>query len=315
MISSSILYNKYAPLDISDIILPDRIMSHFSDGIIKQNFLFYGKQGSGKTSLAKVLSKKYDTKYINASLKTSIDVLRNEIYNFCVTSSFDALNTDKLVILDEIDGISSQFEEALRGYINDFPNVKFIATTNYISKLTEPIKSRFMCLNFDTTGDEEKKQKQRIAAQMKKVINNENIIIENNNVIVKLVNSNFPDIRKMYGKIQELRDSINRTITVDDVDEFSNFDNDFYDFILNVDISDVETLQHIIKYYGSKSKTELLKLNSDFLNYFIEKNPTKLNVIGKLLSIIVDGLYKVNSDVNPELTLASTICQIKNTIK
>src|SRR5574343_529572 len=292
MISSSILYNKYAPLEISDIILPDRIMSHFFDGIVKQNFLFYGKQGSGKTSLAKVLSKKYDTKYIN-----------------------DSLNTDKLVILDEIDGISSQFEEALRGYINDFPNVKFIATTNYISKLTEPIKSRFICLNFDTTGDEEKKQKQHIAAQIKKDINNENITIENNNDIVKLVNSNFPDIRKMYGKIQELRDSINRTITVDDIDEFSNFDNDFYDFILNVDISDVETLQHIIKYYGYKSKTELLKLNSDFLTYFIEKCPTKLNVIGKLLSIIVDGLYKVNSDVNPELTLASTICQIKNTIK
>jgi len=66
---------KYRPKDLSQLILPDRVMNKFKDGLV-QNMLFAGSPGTGKTSAAKAIVNQFELPYlyINASTDTSVDV-------------------------------------------------------------------------------------------------------------------------------------------------------------------------------------------------------------------------------------------------
>ncbi|NPA68275.1 MAG: AAA family ATPase [Chlorobi bacterium] len=97
---------KYAPKDIDDIILTERIRKTVNNLIKKKeipNLLFYGDFGLGKTSLAKILAKKFsgeEVLYINGSLNRSIDNVRKDIMVFLETVS---LHPFKTVIIDEFE--------------------------------------------------------------------------------------------------------------------------------------------------------------------------------------------------------------------
>ena len=105
----------------------------------------------------KILVKDNPYLYINCSTESSIDVLRTKIVEFCSSLSvLDGEKKLKLVILDEIDGVSSdQFFKGLRGEIERFAKTaRFIATCNYINKVPDNIQSRFECISFDFNQDE-----------------------------------------------------------------------------------------------------------------------------------------------------------------
>ena len=169
-----LLWEKWRPKKIDDIILLPRIKSHFEDGV-KTNYIFHGHYGTGKTTLARILIGKYskDKAFLelNSSLFTSIDVLRNEVEKFCKTQPM--LETDdpiKYVFLDEFERVSSQYQDAMKAFIETYhKNVRFILTTNHINKISDGIKSRFTCIDFDyQDSSEEKFLKQEL---YKKIIN------------------------------------------------------------------------------------------------------------------------------------------------
>jgi DNA polymerase III gamma/tau subunit len=47
---------KYRPKNLQDLILPERVMSKFKDGL-SQNMLLAGSPGTGKTSTAKEIGR------------------------------------------------------------------------------------------------------------------------------------------------------------------------------------------------------------------------------------------------------------------
>ena len=85
-INKLLLWEKWRPKKLDDIILLPRIRKHFENGL-NGNYIFYGHYGTGKTSLARILIGKYSKQTpfleINCSLDTSIDTLRTEIDDFC----------------------------------------------------------------------------------------------------------------------------------------------------------------------------------------------------------------------------------------
>jgi DNA polymerase III delta prime subunit len=147
-----LLTEKYRPATLEDLIIPDRIRTKLNDGVY-QHLLFYGSPGTGKTSAAKALCNQFghEYRYINASDETSVDVIREKITKFCTTASLTSLEGKmKVVILDEIDGVSDQFNKALKATMDTFSkNTRFIATTNHINKIPEAVLSRFEQINFD----------------------------------------------------------------------------------------------------------------------------------------------------------------------
>ena len=159
---------KYRPQTLDEIMLPDRIKKMFTNGC-QGNFFFFGLQGTGKTTIAKILAKGHDTLQINASSENGIDTVRNKIVNFCQAASFRGY---RFVILDEADMLSQQAQTALRGTIEMFyKTTRFIFTGNYPEKLLAPIMSRFEQIDMNFTAEEEKEQaKMDMAASIFKEI-------------------------------------------------------------------------------------------------------------------------------------------------
>ena len=122
-IESLLFTEKYRPKTIQDMILPERLKNRFENGIGELNriLLYSDSPGTGKSSLAKVLVSQFGhlSLYINASRDSSVDIIRDEITDFCANrTSITSGNVikSKIVILDEIDGASAQLFKSFKGF-------------------------------------------------------------------------------------------------------------------------------------------------------------------------------------------------------
>lgn len=192
---------KYAPKKIEEMLLSEENREFFSSLTdIPNNLLFIGTPGAGKTTLAKILARKFAPSsyiYINASDEGGIDTVRTKIKDFVETVSFDG--TQKIIILDEADGTSTAFQQALRSVMEEYLNdVKFILTGNFRNKIMDAIQSR--CVSFDFSLDIKD-----VFKRIKEIIDNENIQYTKENLkeIAILTKSLFPDIRKTINEIQK----------------------------------------------------------------------------------------------------------------
>ncbi len=192
--------HKYRPTSLEDMILSEKNRQYFSSiNKITNNYLFLGKAGIGKSTMAAYLRDKFAPEsylYLNASAESGIDTVRNKIQDFVETTSFDG--SEKLVILSEFDGFSRQGQEALREIMELYiDNVKFILTANYRHKIIEAIQSR--CEHFDFTADIKD-----IAKRMIYILKNENIADwqDHKNHVVALIRRYAPDIRRITNELQ-----------------------------------------------------------------------------------------------------------------
>lgn len=205
-VTKLLLWEKWRPKKIEDIILLPRIRKYF-EGEINGNYIFHGHFGTGKTSLARILIGKYsrDTPCLelNSSYFTSIDVLRSEIDDFCkFTPMMSSESSIKWVFLDEFDRTSAQFQDAFKAFIEKYKNVRFILTTNHINKIDGGIKSRIPQINFDCLNiEEERFLKQEIFKKIRDVIlPSEGVEIKKDDLI-QIINKNFPDFRSIIESV------------------------------------------------------------------------------------------------------------------
>lgn len=136
----SLWVELFRPQHVKDLVMPKAFHNYF-DRIVKTgdipNLLLYSSTpGTGKTTIAKAIVNDLgaDSLYINASEEGGIETLRNQIKEFAQTKSFT--KKMKVVILDEFDGTTPQFQAALRAFLENFANsCRFILTANYITKV------------------------------------------------------------------------------------------------------------------------------------------------------------------------------------
>jgi DNA polymerase III delta prime subunit len=208
-IDKLLLWEKWRPKKLEDLILLPRIKKHFENGL-NGNYILHGHYGTGKTSLARILIGKYtkDKPFleINSSLYTSIDVLRNDIETFCKFQPMMEVNSDiKYVFLDEFERVSVQFQDAFKAFIEKYSKngVRFIITTNHINKISDGIKSRIPQLNFDCIDIEEEKY---LKKEIFKRITNEILPSEGKEIpkeeLVKIITKKFPDFRSTIVEVQ-----------------------------------------------------------------------------------------------------------------
>ena len=152
-INNLLWVEKYRPKTLSDCILPIDLSQIFN-GMTKEkkipNMLFYGKAGTGKTSVAKAIAADLglDCMLINCSEENGIDTLRVKIRQYASTVSLSG--NGKVIILDEFDYATTAVQTGLRGAIEEFANnCRFIITCNYKSRIIDPIHSR--CTGIDFT--------------------------------------------------------------------------------------------------------------------------------------------------------------------
>ena len=307
---------KYRPKNLDDLILPDRVMKKFTNGV-QQNMLFAGSPGTGKTSTAKALVAQYDLPYlyINASTDTSVDVIRTRITDFCSTMSIlDDRDKFKIVILDEVDGVSDQFFKALRATMEQFAsNSRFIATCNYINKLPDPILSRFEVLNFDFDKQEESELTKKYIKRVYQITGNEGMTIEKP-ALVEFVRRNFPDLRSTLNKLQGYKTQGTTNITEDDVKRFNSVYKDVFELIFN-ETDPAKNYKLLVSEYANRVDDVLQTLGEEFIEYIQQERSTAAKFIPQIIIAVAEHQAQRVHVIDPVITMLSLVYKIQTIVR
>jgi len=205
----TLFVEKYRPVSLENYIgnqhLKTKVSKYINTGDIP-HLLLHGKAGTGKTTLAKLLVSNIDCDqmYINASDTNSVDTVRNQIKVFASSVGFKDL---KVIILDECDFLTPNAQAALRNLMETFSrHCRFILTCNYVERIIDPIQSR--CQSYQIIPP----SKKEVAIHTSKILDTEGISFDNND-IVAMVNSGYPDIRRIINAVQ--RNIVDNNLVVD----------------------------------------------------------------------------------------------------
>lgn len=199
----------YRPKTIDDCILPDDMKTSIKDAIASGNiphYLMAGPAGTGKTSTAYAIATALDADvlYLNCSLNTSIDEIRTTVVGF--SSSVSLSGTVKIVLLDEIEGMSSNAANSLKGIYESFPNVRFIATTNHLGKVIDALRSRSVVIEFRVDGKDKPKLAMQMFKRVRTILDERSVTYEPK-IVAEVVNKFFPDFRRTLNEIQRYASS------------------------------------------------------------------------------------------------------------
>lgn len=319
---SELWVEKWRPRKLDDIILsPD--LRKFCDDLSNQtidkraipHLMFYGKPGTGKTSLGHIFVKdvlQCEYIYINGSEQNSIDIVRTTILNFIQTKSFDGKM--KVVFIDEMDGFSrssgsgSSAQESLRNIMEEYsPYCRFIMTCNSVHKIIEPIWSRVQAFEFCPN---DKDYMQRCLH----ILKSENIALDSTQVpnLKNMIKSCYPDMRKCINLLQ--KNSIDGSFTV-----LSNNDGKMYrgvsDIVLNmlIDQRDVYALR---KYLIDNEKAFQMDYHQLMRNLFesVYESKVDLKIRKRVMLLVTEYMYRHVTVLDKELNFFALCVDIEETL-
>ena len=205
----TLFVEKYRPVSLENYIgnqhLKTKVSKYINTGDIP-HLLLHGKAGTGKTTLAKLLVSNIDCDqmYINASDENNVETVRNKVKVFASSVGFKDL---KVIILDECDFLTPNAQAALRNLMETFSkHCRFILTCNFVERIIDPIQSR--CQSYQIIPP----SKKEVAIHTSNILNTEGITYDNND-IVAMVNSGYPDIRRIINAVQ--RNIVDNNLIVD----------------------------------------------------------------------------------------------------
>lgn len=302
---------RYRPVTIDDVILPERVKNKLKNGV-QNNLLFHAGPGVGKTTVAKIFSSQYPTLFINASLDNSIENVRTKIVEFCSSLSvLDGSRSLKLVVLDEFDFMSDSAMKALRGTIEQFESTaRFIATCNYFNKIPDNIQSRFECINFDFTAEEEIEVEKKYYKRIYDIVKNEGMSIEKD-ALIELTKRKFPDMRSILNILQGFYTEGKKNITLNDIKKFHGVFKDVYEIIFDKTYDEVKTYQYMVSNYSSKVDDIIKSLGSDFIEYIQLEKPTYTRKIGEIAYEVNKHSFELKFVIDPVVCMLSLIYKLK----
>lgn len=307
----TLFIDLFEPKKFEHFVLPKRIRSHFPDGKIVGNNLLYGVQGCGKSSLAKFLAKEENFFYVNSSLDTSIDSLREdgELYTWCSTMSWDT--KQKVVLFDEIDGVSANFFLALKGFMDTFKkNVRFLATTNHKENIPPPILSRFELVDYSFENQEEERAHFKSYCARISNIATKALKMEADEESIKgFCERFFPDFR---GTLQTLQRLTNNGVTKIDAEVIKkkSFEHvELYGLILRSTISDIRDLHTQITGI-SNPLYALQTIDRELIEYLRLNSPKHTRCYADMIITIAKYNNMVTNRVDPTLCLKALVFEL-----
>lgn len=290
---------KYRPKIIEDIVLDPlnkQILRNIIETSYFPNLLFYGPPGTGKTTTIINLINAYQEKvgvknkdliiHLNASDERGIDIIRNQI-NFFVNSKPLFNNGMKFVILDEVDYMTKNAQQALRYLLQNYTsNVRFCLICNYISKIDEGLQNEFIRLRFNQLPKEE------IITFLNNISVSEHLNLTPKilSCIQKLYKS---DIRSMINFMQSNQNLENESLNIIDNEVWD----ELYTKILQREKMEIiNNFIHSISINYNIDKKNIIK---DFLNYIIKTYTNNVN--SKFLDFVENLIHSQNQNNNTHI--------------
>jgi len=300
MIDNTLWNEKYRPQILDDYVGNEHIKTKFAQ-YIKTNdpphVLLYGKAGTGKTTLAKILANNTDSDvlYINASDETGVDVIRDKVKPFAAHVSFAKI---KVVILDEFDYMTPNSQAALRNIMEQFSKLtRFVLTCNYHERIIDPIVSR--CQVYEVFPP----SRQEVAIHVAKLLQQEAVKFNPEDIKV-LVDSTYPDIRQLINSCQ--RNSSEGNLKVDRTEII---DSDFKLTLLGIltqkEKRDIfNSVRQLVADNHISDFTEVYKFLYDKVDEYAK------NKIPHIITILADGLKHDVFIIDKEICFMDTIIKL-----
>ena len=292
---------KYRPTNMNEIVL-DPLNNDIIQNMIKTsyfpNILLYGPPGTGKTTTIINLINNYQKKnnqlnkglmiHLNASDERGIDIIRNQIHQFVNSNSLFYTGI-KFVILDEVDYMTKNAQQALKYLLNGYNNnVRFCLICNYISRIDDSLQNEFMRIRFNQLPEND------IINFLEIIVQREELKISRDKLksIQQLFKS---DIRSMINYIQSNQNNIEHKNIINNIvwneltdnlkknpidQSFKKMYNISYEY--NIDIKNIikEYFNYIIKHNKNIVSSSFLKFTEfvvhindsnidNIINYFI----------------------------------------------
>jgi replication factor C subunit 3/5 len=212
----------------------------------------------------------------------------------------------KFVILDEVDYMTKNAQQALRYLLQNYSNnVRFCLICNYISKIDEGLQNEFIRLRFNQLP------KNEIIKFLNYISIKENLNLSEKSLscIQKLYKS---DIRSMINFIQSNQDIVvlnNKNSN----NTFNIIDNDVWDNLIKK-ITDREKLESIYNYIQDISQNyniDKKNIIKDFLNYIIRNN--KVMLTSEFLIFVENIMHSQNS--NTEIIINYSLSRLSTFMK
>ena len=269
---------KYRPSSLSDVVLDDtnkEVLNNIIEKNYFPNLLFYGPPGTGKTTTIINLIDAYQDKYnqknkgykihLNASDDRGIEIIRNQIYQFVHTKTLfgDGL---KFVILDEVDYMTKNAQQALRYLIQKYAkNIRFCLICNYISRIDIALQNEFIRLRFCQLPSDD------ISKFLKNIILKENINISDIQLL-SIQNSFKSDIRSMINYMQANHKQFSESKS------YTYITSKLWEILIDkIKKNDENDVIHYIHEISVKYNMEKVDLLHEFINYLIKTKSYAMN--------------------------------------
>ena len=305
-IDNSLWVEKYRPVKLDDYVgnehLKEKVAGYLETSDVP-HLLLFGKAGTGKTTLAKLIVKSIECDYmiINASDENNVDTVRNKVKNFASSQGFKKY---KIVILDEFDYMTPNAQAILRNLMETFSkHCRFILTCNYVEKIIDPIQSR--CQTFQIVPP----SKKEVAVQLDKILNSEEITYDVKD-LVPIIDSSYPDIRKVINTCQ--LNSVKGELKLSKNDLM---DSDFKNKILEILKSSDDSRNKYVKIRQMVADSKMQDFTEMYSVLYEKVDEYAEGKVSGVILVLAEGQHRDALAVDKEIPFMATILNILSTIK
>ena len=305
MVDNSLWVEKYRPIKLDDYVGNEHLKEKVSGYIESEDvphLLLFGRAGTGKTTLAKLIVKSIECDYmvINASDENNVDTVRNKVKNFASSQGFKKY---KIIILDEFDYMTPNAQAILRNLMETFSkHCRFILTCNYVEKIIDPIQSR--CQTFQIVPP----SKKEVAVQLDKILKSEDIKYDVKD-LVPIIDSSYPDIRKVINTCQ-----LNSVKGVLKLSKNDLLDSDFKTKILDILKTSDDSRNKYMKIRQTVADSKVQDFTEMYSLLYDKVDEYASGKVSGVILVLAEGQHRDALAVDKEIPFMATILNILSTI-